>query len=84
MSNAVSQQSVRLMSLSNIYPHDSFVTQDMRNRRQGYRSGMVWLTGISQSNEDPQDADLVLDTSRDEVDACSRALLAYFDRVFRL
>lgn len=209
MSNTVSQQSVTLMSQNDIYPHDGFVTQDMRNRRHGHRSGVVWLTGLSgsgkstiatgveqilfdkgylasvldgdtmrsglcsdldfttrcreenlrragevsslfarsgyiviasfisphhqgrelvrnivrddfhlvhihasvddcverdpkglykkalsggikdftgigQSYEDPQDADLVIDTSRNEVDACSRALLAYIDQVFRL
>ena len=30
-----------------IYPHDGFITRQMRNRQAGHKSGVVWLTGLS-------------------------------------
>lgn len=32
---------------TNIYPHNGTVTREMRNHRQGHRSGVIWLTGLS-------------------------------------
>jgi len=31
----------------NIFPHGSFISRNMRNRRLGHQSGVIWLTGLS-------------------------------------
>jgi len=31
----------------NIFPHGSFISRNMRNRRLGHESGVIWLTGLS-------------------------------------
>jgi len=31
----------------NIFPHGSFISRNMRNRRLGHQSSVIWLTGLS-------------------------------------
>lgn len=31
----------------NIHPHMGFVTRDIRNKKLGHQSGVIWLTGLS-------------------------------------
>lgn len=40
-------QAVNKKMQSDIYPHGSFVTREMRNQRLGHASGVIWLTGLS-------------------------------------
>lgn len=42
------------------------------------------FTGISAPYEEPSAADLIIDTERDEVDACVEQLVKYVDRNFRV
>ena len=51
MSNTAAQKSVTLISKNEIYPHQGFVTTEMRNHRHGHRSGVIWLTGLSGSGK---------------------------------
>ena len=31
----------------NIHPHQGFVTREIRNKKLGHQSGVIWLTGLS-------------------------------------
>jgi adenylyl-sulfate kinase len=46
MPNYQSSTSVAVKQ-QDIHPHMSFVTQTNRNRRQGHKSSVIWLTGLS-------------------------------------
>lgn len=35
------------LAQDNIFPHGSFISRNMRNRRLGHQSGVIWLTGLS-------------------------------------
>lgn len=43
----VPQQVIQTGKQLDIYPHDGYITRQMRNQRVGHSSGVIWLTGLS-------------------------------------
>jgi adenylyl-sulfate kinase len=44
---AIVQQATQTQKQADIYPHDSYVTRQMRNQYLGHTSGVIWMTGLS-------------------------------------
>lgn len=47
MNMRICNEAVEIDKTQDIYPHDSLVTRETRNRRVGHKSGVIWLTGLS-------------------------------------
>jgi adenylyl-sulfate kinase len=41
------QQVIQTIRHTDIYPHEGYVSRQLRNQRLGHASGVIWLTGLS-------------------------------------
>ena len=45
--STLQQQAVQTLKQTDIFPHEGYVSRQMRNQRLGHASGVIWLTGLS-------------------------------------